>query len=74
MMWYGHRVDRTVEGFVEDVAFRREQVLNRGKGIDARREEIEKIALAESNIQQYIAGKEIRKIIVVPKRLVNVVV
>ncbi len=37
------------------------------------RPEIEKQALAEHNVRRNIAGKEIRKIIVIPERLVNIV-
>ena len=39
----------------------------------ASREELEKAALAERSIQNHIAGKTIRKVIVVPGKLVNVV-
>ncbi|PCJ11616.1 MAG: leucine--tRNA ligase [Gammaproteobacteria bacterium] len=41
---------------------------------DADKDAIEKIALAEPNVQRFINGKEIKKIIVVPKRLVNIVI
>ena len=41
---------------------------------DASRDDIEKIALADENVQRFIDGKDIRKVIVVPGRLVNVVV
>jgi len=41
---------------------------------DASKEELEKAALADEKIQEYIDGKEIVKVIVVPGRLVNVVV
>ena len=41
---------------------------------DASRDDIEKTALADENVQRFIAGKDIRKVIVVPGRLVNVVV
>jgi len=40
---------------------------------DAGKEELEKLALAQKNVQDFIAGKEIRKIIVVPGKIVNVV-
>ncbi|MEJ2297371.1 MAG: class I tRNA ligase family protein, partial [Woeseiaceae bacterium] len=40
---------------------------------DATREAIEKVALADDNVQRFVAGKEIRKVIVVPGRLVNIV-
>jgi leucyl-tRNA synthetase len=41
---------------------------------DASKDEIEKIALASEVIQKWIEGKEIRKVIVVPGRMVNIVV
>ncbi|MEQ1733461.1 MAG: leucine--tRNA ligase [Bacteroidia bacterium] len=41
-------------------------------GID--KEEIEKIALANADVMQLIAGKELKKIIVVPGKIVNIVV
>jgi leucyl-tRNA synthetase len=40
----------------------------------ASKEDIEAAALAEENVQRFIADKEVRKLIVVPGRLVNVVV
>jgi leucyl-tRNA synthetase len=39
----------------------------------ASREEVEKLALATNRIQQLIAGKTVRKVIVVPGKLVNIV-
>ena len=41
---------------------------------DAPREEIEKIALAHEGAAKWIEGKQIRKIIVVPGKIVNIVV
>ncbi|MCB1584252.1 MAG: class I tRNA ligase family protein, partial [Xanthomonadales bacterium] len=40
----------------------------------ADKEEIEVLAMAEENVKRFLEGKTIRKVIVVPKRLVNVVV
>ncbi len=40
---------------------------------EATRDVIEKVALADENVQRFVAGKEIRKVIVVPGRLVNIV-
>lgn len=40
---------------------------------DAPKEEIESLAQQDSNVQQHTEGKTIRKIIVVPGRLVNIV-
>ncbi|GAA4820518.1 leucine--tRNA ligase [Marinicella pacifica] len=41
---------------------------------EANQSAVEKIALAEDNVQRFVDGKTIRKVIVVPKKLVNVVV
>jgi len=41
---------------------------------DADKDSIEQAAMADSKVQNHIAGKPIRKIIVVPGRLVNIVV
>ncbi len=40
----------------------------------AEKAEIEAAAQADPNVQRYIEGKQIRKVIVVPKRLINIVV
>lgn len=41
---------------------------------DASREEIEQAALGNENVQKFMEGKPVRKVIVVPGKLVNVVV
>ncbi len=41
---------------------------------DADRDSVSAMALADKNVQRFIADKEVRKIIVVPGRLVNIVV
>ena len=41
---------------------------------NATKEDIEKMVLELEEIQKWIEGKTIRKIIVVPKRMVNIVV
>ena len=41
---------------------------------DASKEAIEALALADENVQKFTVDKTIRKVIVVPKRLINVVV
>lgn len=49
----------------------------RGKitvAVDADAQFIEAEALSESNVQRFIAGKQLRKVIVVPGRLINIVV
>jgi len=43
-------------------------------GVTAPQSEIQELALQDANVQRFIADKSIRKIIVVPGRLVNVVV
>ena len=41
---------------------------------DASREAVEAAALADANVQQFVEGKTVRKVIVVPNKLVNLVV
>lgn len=41
---------------------------------DASREEVEALALAEENVARYLEGKTLRKVIIVPGKLVNVVI
>jgi leucyl-tRNA synthetase len=41
--------------------------------IGAAKTELEKIALANSRVQEFIAGKTVRKVVVVEKKLVNIV-
>ncbi len=40
----------------------------------ATKEEVESVALAAEKVQQWLEGKTIRKVIVVPSRLVNIAV
>jgi len=40
----------------------------------ASKDEIEAIAMASKDLQTYITGKDIKKVIVVPGRIVNIVV
>lgn len=40
---------------------------------DTAKEEMEKIALADPKVQEFIAGKTVRKVIAVPHKLVNIV-
>ena len=42
--------------------------------VDADRETVGQVALAEPNVQRFLEGAEVRKLIVVPGKLVNVVV
>ena len=41
---------------------------------DAAKDDIESVALSDENVMRFIEGKDVRKVIVVPGRLVNVVV
>ena len=41
---------------------------------DADKPDCEAAALADANVKRFTAGKTVRKIIVVPKKLVNIVV
>lgn len=41
---------------------------------DADQEAVEAVAFAEENVQKFTAGKEVRKVILVPGRLLNIVV
>ena len=41
---------------------------------DAGKEQIEKLALQDENVQRHLEGKAVRKVIVVPGRLINIVV
>jgi len=41
---------------------------------DASKDEIEVLALAEQNVMRYLEGKAVKKLIVVPKKLVSIVV
>ena len=42
--------------------------------VDATDKEIEEAALADARVQRFIEGKPVRKVIVVPNRLINIVV
>jgi leucyl-tRNA synthetase len=42
--------------------------------VDLPEDEVKKVALAETNVTKFVEGKTVRKIVVVPGRLVNVVV
>ncbi len=42
--------------------------------IDASKEEIEQMALELPNVQREVSGKEIRKMIIVPRKIVNIVI
>ena len=40
----------------------------------ADRESVERLAMADTSVQALLEGKEVKKVIVVPSRLVNIVV
>ncbi|MBT8445526.1 MAG: hypothetical protein KJO38_00180, partial [Gammaproteobacteria bacterium] len=42
--------------------------------VDAQRSDIESAALADDNVARFVDGKTVRKVIVVPNKLVNIVV
>ena len=42
--------------------------------VDAATDEIEQLALADAKVANYVTNKTVRKIILVPGRLVNIVV
>ncbi len=48
----------------------------RGKidaAVDAPKDELEKMALAQENVQKFLEGVTVRKVIVIPNKLVNIV-
>ena len=73
--WPNYDESKTVEANFELVLQVNGKV--RGKidvSSDISKEEMEKLALESENVQKYTEGKEIVKVIVVPKKLVNIVV
>jgi len=72
--WPSYDEKLLVEDEVEMVIQVNGKVRERMKmSIQASEEEIKKAALALSKIQELTAGKKIRKVIVIPKKLVNIV-
>jgi leucyl-tRNA synthetase len=41
---------------------------------DSTEEEIKQAAFSDERVKNYVAGRKIRKVVVVPKKLVNIVV
>jgi leucyl-tRNA synthetase len=73
--WPSYDEKFLVEDEVEIVIQVNGKVRDRMKmSIQASEEEIKKATLALPKIQKLTAGKQIRKVIVVPKKLVNIVV
>jgi leucyl-tRNA synthetase len=72
--WPGYDEKFLVEDEVEIVVQVNGKLRDRVKmSIHASEEEIKKAALALPKIQEFIAGKQVRKVVVVPKKLVNIV-
>jgi leucyl-tRNA synthetase len=73
--WPGYEEKFLVEHEVEIVVQVNGKVRDRMKmSIQASEEEIKKAALALPKIQELTVGKQIRKVVVIPKKLVNIVV
>ena len=73
--WPGYDEKFLVEDEVEIVIQVNGKVRDHLKmSIQASEEEIKKVALALPKIQELTAGKQIRKVVVIPKKLVNIVV
>ncbi|WP_313471044.1 leucine--tRNA ligase [Lysinibacillus sp.] len=64
-------VDDEVEVAVQDAGKVRAKIV---VAKDASKEDIEKVALADEKVQEYMAGKSLVKVIVIPGKLVNIVV
>lgn len=73
--WPTYDEAKTVENLVTYVFQVNGKIRDRLEvSVDISKEKIESLALASENIQKYIEGKTIRRIIVVPGKLVNIVV
>jgi len=73
--WPAHDPDALAQHTVEIVV----QVNGKLRGrvsvaADASRETIERAALADANVQRHVEGQAVKKVVVVPGKLVNVVV
>ena len=62
------------DSFTYPIAFNGKTRLTLDFPADASREDIEAAAKANADVQKYLEGKAVRKVIVVPKRMVNFVV
>ncbi len=72
--WPTYDPDKLVSDEIEVVFQINGKVRGKAKAArDISKEELEKLALANENIQEYIAGLTVRKVIVVPGKLVNIV-
>jgi len=88
-LWYdlGHDKDIVVESWpaIDESALEQDsvkmmlQVNGKLRGeiqvsVSATKDEIEKLAFTDKNVMRFVEGKTVKKVIVVPKRLVNIVV
>jgi leucyl-tRNA synthetase len=88
-LWHelGHNKDIVIESWpsVDESALEQDsikmmlQVNGKLRGnilvsVSASKDDIEKLALADDNVMRFVDDKPVKKVIVVPKRLVNIVV
>jgi leucyl-tRNA synthetase len=72
--WPEHDPGALVQHSVEIVVQVNGKLRGRVWSADASREAIEQAALAEPNVQRFVEGQAVKKIVIVPGKLVNVVV
>jgi leucyl-tRNA synthetase len=73
--WPVYQKDLTVDDVIEVVIQVNGKLRSRALiSADKSKEEMKEIALSDSKIISFIDGKEIKKVIVVPKKLINIVI
>jgi leucyl-tRNA synthetase len=73
--WLKHRKDATLEEQVEIVFQVNGKIRSKFQAdIDADKESLKKAALADDRVQKFINGKDIKKVIAIKNKLVNIVV
>jgi leucyl-tRNA synthetase len=73
--WPVYQKDLTVDDVIEVVIQVNGKLRSRALiSADKSKEELKEIALSDSKIISFIDGKEIKKVIVVPKKLINIVI
>ena len=73
--WPLHDENKLVESSIEMVVSINGKVRDRVKlSLDTPKEEVINLAMAAEKIKDLVAGKEIKKVIVVPNKLVNIVI
>lgn len=73
--WPAYNEDYLKEDTVNyTISFNGKARFNLQFAADATNEEIEKVVLADENSKRYIADKTVKKIIIVPKKIVNIVI